>query len=132
MAVPSPTTGASINDRGADNPGIDSLSLKNKGIGLSVEHVFVHSLDVVFIRIVPDLTLRIEVPRRSKVDKVSCTTYMNHFASGRTLLLASDDGCDWLGGEGVACVNSDIMFGAGGFDFVKVGEVANYDPVCVK
>jgi hypothetical protein len=57
---------------------------------------------------------------------------MDQLALPVLLLLACDDGGDWLAGEGVASVDGDIVLFAGVFDFFEVVEVADDDAVGVK
>jgi hypothetical protein len=91
-----------------------------------------NSLDIILLRVVPNLTLRVEASRSSKVDKISSTADVNHFALRAAGPLASDDSSDWISGKGVSSVDGDVVPCAGGLDFFKVGKVADYDTVCVE
>jgi len=91
-----------------------------------------YSPDIIFIGIIPDFTLRVEISRRSIVNEVACSADVNDFAFCCTGFLACDDGGYGLGGEGVACIHCDVMFCTGSFDLFEIGEVAGYDTVDVK
>lgn len=124
----------SINDRRTNDVGINVLgssSLKHEGIGLAIEHVFVHSLDVVFIGIIPYFAVCIEVSRCAKIDEISATANVQDDASGSVafFLLAGDDRGDWVGGEGVAGVHCNVMLTARLLDLFKVAKVAENDAI---
>lgn len=91
-----------------------------------------NSPDVIFIRIIPDFTIGVEISRRSKVDEVACAADVNYFASCCTGLLTRDDCGDGLGGEGVAGVDGDVVLCADSFDFFEVREVAGDNSVNIQ
>ena len=91
-----------------------------------------NSPNIIFVSIIPYFTLWVKIPRRSKVDEVASSADMNYFTLCCTGLLPGDDGGDGLRGKGVACVDGDVVFCAGGFDFFEVCEVAGDDAVNIK
>jgi hypothetical protein len=99
---------------------------------LAIEHILVDSPDVLLISIVPNLAIRVEIPRGAKIDEVSCTADMDQLALAGVLLLACNDGGDWLAGEGVAGVDGDVVLFTSVFDFFEVAEVADDDAVGVE
>lgn len=91
-----------------------------------------NSPDVLLTSIVPNLAIRVKVPRGAKVDEVSCTADMDQLALASVFLLACNDGGDWLAGEGVTSVDGDVVLFTGVFDFFEVTEVADDDAVRVE
>lgn len=91
-----------------------------------------NSPDVLLTSIVPNLAIRVEIPRGAEVDEVSCTADMDQLALAGVFLLACNDGGDWLAGEGVTSVDGDVVLFAGVFDFFEVVEVADDDAVGVE
>ena len=90
------------------------------------------SPNIIFIRVIPDFTLWVEISRRSKVDEVTRSANVNNLTSGFTGLLTRDDCGDRLGCEGVASVDGDVMLCTGGFDFLKIVEVAGNNAVDIQ
>lgn len=127
-------TRSSVHNRRTDNVSINatsSASIEYECVGLAVEHVLVHTLDVFLNSVIPDLALRVEVPRRAEIDEVPAAADVNDDTLGGALLvlLASDNGSNRIRRERVAGVHRNVMLTAGLSDFLEVVEVADNDVV---
>jgi hypothetical protein len=123
-----------IDDRWTNDVSFHSVlrtSFKHKSVRLAIEHILVDGSDVVFVCIVPDLTVRIGIPRSAVIDPVASAADVDQLALGTAdfRFLASDDGGHEISGERVASIHCDVVFFAQGADFLEVVERADGDTI---